>query len=95
MQTVCLGKMGAWVSYLKGTPGPSGFGSASTAEDVTAGLDLHNYTAIVTGFSFISSRLPPFNSTGCIGCMDWMYGIMGPLVATFSPLEQLLMFLMT
>jgi WW domain-containing oxidoreductase len=41
--------MGAWVSYLKGTPGPSGFGSASTAEDVTAGLDLHNYTAIVTG----------------------------------------------
>lgn len=43
------GKMGAMVSYLKGTPGPSGFGSAATAEDVTAGLDLHNYTAIVTG----------------------------------------------
>jgi retinol dehydrogenase-12 len=53
--------MGATVSYLRGTPGPSGFGSTSTAEDVTAGLDLHNYTAIVTGISFISSRLPPLH----------------------------------
>ena len=70
------------MSYLKGTPGPSGFGSAATAEDVTAGLDLHNYTAIVTGFSFISSRLPPFISAGCIGCMHWMYPILDPLVAT-------------
>lgn len=35
--------------YLRGTPGPSGFGSASTAEDVTEGLNLKDLTAIVTG----------------------------------------------
>lgn len=37
------------VEYLTGAPGKSGFGSSSTAEDVTLGLSLHNLTAMVTG----------------------------------------------
>lgn len=34
---------------ITGRPGPSGFGSASTAEQVTHGIDGSNLTAIVTG----------------------------------------------
>ncbi|MCD7458312.1 Short-chain dehydrogenase TIC 32 B, chloroplastic [Datura stramonium] len=34
---------------ITGKPGPSGFGSASTAEQVTHGIDASNLTAIVTG----------------------------------------------
>lgn len=34
---------------ITGRPGPSGFGSASTAEQVTDGIDGSNLTAIVTG----------------------------------------------
>ncbi|XP_071910412.1 short-chain dehydrogenase TIC 32 B, chloroplastic-like isoform X2 [Coffea arabica] len=34
---------------ITGIPGPSGFGSASTAEQVTQGIDASNLTAIVTG----------------------------------------------
>ncbi|XP_059285227.1 short-chain dehydrogenase TIC 32 B, chloroplastic-like isoform X1 [Lycium ferocissimum] len=34
---------------ITGRPGPSGFGSASTAEQVTHGIDGANLTAIVTG----------------------------------------------
>eukprot|EP00250_Pteridium_aquilinum_P035189 c8845_g1_i1 orf=489-1538(+) len=37
------------LEYLTGAPGKSGFGSSSTAEDVTHGLSLENLTAIVTG----------------------------------------------
>jgi len=40
--------MGLW-SWPWGRQGPSGFGSASTAEEVTAGVDATNLTAIVTG----------------------------------------------
>ncbi|KAK9291194.1 hypothetical protein L1049_009382 [Liquidambar formosana] len=36
-------------SLVTGLPGPSGFGSASTAEQVTGGIDASNLTAIVTG----------------------------------------------
>ncbi|KAI4340091.1 hypothetical protein MLD38_024961 [Melastoma candidum] len=36
-------------SLLTGIPGQSGFGSASTAEQVTQGIDASNLTAIVTG----------------------------------------------
>uniref|UniRef100_A0A5B7A191 Short-chain dehydrogenase TIC 32 n=1 Tax=Davidia involucrata TaxID=16924 RepID=A0A5B7A191_DAVIN len=36
-------------SLITGIPGPSGFGSASTAEQVTEGVDASNLTAIVTG----------------------------------------------
>ncbi|KDP35604.1 hypothetical protein JCGZ_09042 [Jatropha curcas] len=36
-------------SSVTGRPGPSGFGSASTAEQVTQGIDASNLTAIVTG----------------------------------------------
>ncbi|EHA8586482.1 short-chain dehydrogenase TIC 32, chloroplastic [Cocos nucifera] len=36
-------------SLATGWPGPSGFGSASTAEQVTDGIDASNLTAIVTG----------------------------------------------
>ncbi|XP_077217581.1 short-chain dehydrogenase TIC 32 B, chloroplastic-like [Tasmannia lanceolata] len=37
------------ISLMTGRPGPSGFGSASTAEQVTEGIDAANLTAIVTG----------------------------------------------
>ncbi|GLT79235.1 hypothetical protein SLA2020_507290 [Shorea laevis] len=36
-------------SLVTGWPGPSGFGSASTAEQVTEGVDGSNLTAIITG----------------------------------------------
>uniref|UniRef100_A0A5B7A198 Short-chain dehydrogenase TIC 32 n=1 Tax=Davidia involucrata TaxID=16924 RepID=A0A5B7A198_DAVIN len=36
-------------SLMTGIAGPSGFGSASTAEQVTEGIDASNLTAIVTG----------------------------------------------
>ncbi|XP_068634775.1 short-chain dehydrogenase TIC 32 B, chloroplastic-like [Aristolochia californica] len=36
-------------SLMTGMPGRSGFGSASTAEQVTEGIDASNLTAIVTG----------------------------------------------
>lgn len=37
------------VSLVKGRRGASGFGYASTAEEVTAGIDLHGRTILVTG----------------------------------------------
>ncbi|XP_061341425.1 short-chain dehydrogenase TIC 32 B, chloroplastic-like isoform X1 [Gastrolobium bilobum] len=37
------------ISLVTGKPGRSGFGSASTAEQVTEGIDASNLTAIVTG----------------------------------------------
>ncbi|XP_057722481.1 short-chain dehydrogenase TIC 32 B, chloroplastic-like [Arachis stenosperma] len=37
------------ISLLTGRAGPSGFGSASTAEEVTHGIDASNLTAIITG----------------------------------------------
>ncbi|XP_028765569.1 short-chain dehydrogenase TIC 32, chloroplastic [Neltuma alba] len=37
------------VSLITGRAGPSGFGSASTAEKVTQGIDASNLTAIITG----------------------------------------------
>ena len=40
-------------SLITGRPGPSGFGSATTAEEVTEGIDASNLTAIITGlFAF-------------------------------------------
>ncbi|CAN6472659.1 unnamed protein product [Victoria cruziana] len=36
-------------SVMTGRPGPSGFGSASTAQQVTAGIDANNLTVIITG----------------------------------------------
>ncbi|WVY97915.1 hypothetical protein V8G54_030066 [Vigna mungo] len=37
------------ISLVTGWPGPSGFGSASSAEQVTQGVDASNLTAIITG----------------------------------------------
>tara|TARA_B100001750_G_scaffold246590_1_gene269378 strand:+ start:1414 stop:2334 length:921 start_codon:yes stop_codon:yes gene_type:complete len=37
------------VSMIKGRGGPNGYGYASTAEEVTADLDLHGKTYVVTG----------------------------------------------
>ncbi|GLJ55873.1 hypothetical protein SUGI_1199710 [Cryptomeria japonica] len=37
------------IKYLIGAAGPSGYGSKSTAEDVTAACCLRSYTAIITG----------------------------------------------
>ncbi len=41
----------AWSVFSK-KPGPSGFGPNSTAEFVTANIDLHSKTAMVTGKFF-------------------------------------------
>lgn len=41
--------MGGLWNYLTGSAGPSGFGSKSTAEDVTAGMDLRSKTIIISG----------------------------------------------
>jgi len=46
--SVFISMMGL-LSQVTGRPGPSGFGSASTAEQVTEGIDASNLTAIVTG----------------------------------------------
>jgi len=37
-------------SLVTGMAGPSGFGSSTTAEQVTEGIDASNLTAIITGF---------------------------------------------
>lgn len=37
------------IHLITGIPGPSGFGSASTAEEVTNGINAENLTVIVTG----------------------------------------------
>ncbi|CAM6079420.1 unnamed protein product [Sphagnum tenellum] len=40
--------MGQVLGHLLGTPGPSGFGSKSTAEDVIENVELHSKTVIIT-----------------------------------------------
>ena len=42
---------------VTGKAGKSGFGSASTAEDVTQSIDANHLTAIVTGSFFFLSNL--------------------------------------
>ncbi|KAB2013673.1 hypothetical protein ES319_D09G171700v1 [Gossypium barbadense] len=42
-------KMVGLFRLVSGCPGPSGFGSASTAQEVTEGIDGTNLTALVTG----------------------------------------------
>jgi hypothetical protein len=44
--------MGQVVGHLLGTPGPSGFGSKSTAEDVIENVEPHSKTVIITGAFF-------------------------------------------
>ncbi|KAH8946157.1 hypothetical protein BDL97_12G078100 [Sphagnum fallax] len=41
--------MGQVLGHVLGTPGPSGFGSKSTAEDVIENVELHSKTVIITG----------------------------------------------
>ena len=41
--------MNMFLSYMRGTKGPSGFGSTSTAEEVSASWDGKGKVAIVTG----------------------------------------------
>jgi hypothetical protein len=46
------------IRYLMGWPGPSGHGSASTAEEVTQNLSLPpNLTALITGLLSLSLSL--------------------------------------
>lgn len=44
-------------SLITGRAGPSGFGSASTAEKVTEGINGSNLTAIITGIFHFTSNL--------------------------------------
>jgi len=46
-------------SLVTGRPGASGFGSSSTAEQVTEGIDASNLTAIITGQNITS--IPSFS----------------------------------
>jgi len=39
------------LALIKGSRGPSGFGFASAAEDVTAGVDLTGKTILITGIN--------------------------------------------
>uniref|UniRef100_A0A2P2KIY2 Short-chain dehydrogenase n=1 Tax=Rhizophora mucronata TaxID=61149 RepID=A0A2P2KIY2_RHIMU len=41
-------------SLVTGRPGPSGFGSASTAEQVTHWIDASNRTVIITGQFYVT-----------------------------------------
>ena len=55
------------ISLVTGMAGPSGFGSASTAEQVTEGVDASNLTAIITGqFSFAISSKADVTSAGIL-----------------------------
>lgn len=56
---------------ITGIPGASGFGSASTAEQVTQGIDASNLTAIITGFFlniFLNSY--SFSTTSCMHAQE-------------------------
>ncbi|KAL6528714.1 hypothetical protein OROMI_029359 [Orobanche minor] len=48
---------------ITGIPGRSGFGSASTAEEVTQGIDATNLTAIITGEYQLGRGSPAVHST--------------------------------
>lgn len=49
-------------SLVTGLPGPSGFGSSSTAEQVTEGVDASNLTVIITGMlPSLHDKLPLVN----------------------------------
>lgn len=47
--TMVVREISETIKYLIGAAGPSGFGSKSTAEDVTAACNLDSLTAIITG----------------------------------------------
>jgi hypothetical protein len=46
------------LSLITGKPGASGFGSASTAEQVTDGVDASALTVLVTGKTNIPTNTP-------------------------------------
>lgn len=52
----------SFFSLVTGRPGPSGFGSASTAEQVTQGIDASNLTVLITGICMLFISFVWFNS---------------------------------
>jgi len=46
----------SFFSLVTGRPGTSGFGSASTAEQVTQGIDASNLTVLITGICLLFAR---------------------------------------
>jgi len=46
----------SFFSLVTGRPGTSGFGSASTAEQVTQGIDASNLTVLITGICMLFAR---------------------------------------
>lgn len=60
------------ITTLTGKRGRSGFGSASTAEQVTAGIDATNLTAIVTGISIGHRSIKLFITYIC-GLYKWLF----------------------
>ncbi|RVW98714.1 Short-chain dehydrogenase TIC 32, chloroplastic [Vitis vinifera] len=63
-------------SLITGRPGPSGFGSASTAEQVTEGVDASNLTAIVTGQLCLPFPWALFSSHKVHDLLDWFHGLL-------------------
>jgi hypothetical protein len=51
------------LSLITGKPGASGFGSASTAEQVTAGVDASALTVLVTGKTSIPTPPHPISAS--------------------------------
>lgn len=61
------------ITTLTGKRGRSGFGSASTAEQVTAGIDATNLTAIVTGISIGHRSSMKLFITHICGLYKWLF----------------------
>ena len=51
-----VSKKMSFFSLVTGRPGTSGFGSASTAEQVTQGIDASNLTVLITGICMLFAR---------------------------------------
>jgi hypothetical protein len=70
--------MGLW-GWPWGRRGPSGFGGGSTAEEVTAGVDVGHLTAIVTGLltSHGARLLLPLISFKqcCVFCFPLLFAV--------------------
>ncbi|RRT57584.1 hypothetical protein B296_00023245 [Ensete ventricosum] len=71
---------------VTGLPGPSGFGSASTAEQVTDGIDASHLTVIITGASPAPIFFVPL-STALSSAVPLM-AVRGAKITHFHLLEE-------
>ena len=71
-------------SLITGRPGPSGFGSASTAEQVTEGVDASNLTAIVTGQLCLPFPWALFSSHKVHDLLDCLVNVVRVIIWSLS-----------